>query len=384
MTNNWITGKRLQIAGSGTDISDLSKLKYAHLLVSRITSEILKLGGGLVVTIGNESFVKNEVIAKTFDWTVLETVNCHKMSTKWPKMQGAPIIAVGFENYEERIPVNRKALWNKLLAEHKVELQIVPPEMTFGGAMRQMQSKFGELLLTIGGSIGVYHLAQLYQASKKAVIPLNLSFNDGAFSASENLSKQIVKNYSEFFEFHPNSEALTAYSCLSLKTELIDPEQFVSCFTSFMDHLPEPTAFYVRLLNNSVPEFSKVETYFRNVVDPAIGRLGYRRFEMETDSSNEPFMNVELFSKLQFSSFVIVDISGIRPNCFLELGYALGIGKKVVITAIEGTKLPWDIGTIHCHFWSPIVADDKRIDALNGFFEKNMNKEPLIQRKTIF
>ena len=380
MTTNWIEGKRVQIAGSGTDKSDFSKLGYAHSIVRCLTSEILELGGGFVITIGEEPIVKNGNLAKTFDWTVLETVDCQKRSRKWPQTQGAPVIAVGFENYEERIPAGRKALWNKLLLEGKVELHIIPSETTFGGVMRQTQSKFGELLLIIGGSIGVYHLAQLYQASKKTIIPLNFSLNNDENSASEALSKHVIKDCKDFFEYQPANEALTAYSCLSLKNQTIDPEHFVSLLISFINHLPRPTVFYVRLLNNSLPEFSKVESYFRNVVDPVTRKLGYRRFEMETDSSDEPFMNVELFNKLHFSSLVIADLSGIRPNCFLELGYALGLGKKVVMTAIEGTKLPWDIETIHCHFWSAIASDSMRIDALKLFLQKNMNREPLILR----
>ncbi|XHH09565.1 MAG: hypothetical protein ACFCUE_02750 [Candidatus Bathyarchaeia archaeon] len=380
MAQKWIVGKRIQIAGSGTDKSDVSKLSYAHSLVRKIVTEFLENGGGFVVTIGEEPFIKTGELAKTFDWTILEMVNCHKKSRKWPSAQGAPVIAVGFENYEERIPTNRKALWNKLIADGKVELQIIPSEVTFGGIMRQTQSKFGDLLLTIGGSIGVYHLAQVYQASKKTIIPLNLSLNNSETSASEALSKHVIKDCKDFFEYQPVNEALTAYSRLSIKNENKEIEQFVDILTSFINHLPPPTAFYVRLLNKKLPEFNVVEGYFRNVVDPVITKLGYRRFEMETDYSDEPFMNIELFTKLHFSSLVIADLSGIRPNCFLEMGYALGLGKKVIMTAVEGTKLPWDTETIHCHFWSSDMTDEDRRNALRQFLEKNMNKEALVER----
>lgn len=175
MLTNWLVGKRVHIAGSATDTADLRQLRNAHSLVRQLATEILYRGGGFVVTIGEEPSVNKDGLAKSFDWEVLEEVDVSSQNIKWPKTQGAPVIAVGFENYEDRIPLNRKEVWNRLLSEGKVELQIVPSEMTFGGLMRKLQSEYGDLLLTIGGSIGVYHLAQLYQASKKPIIPLNLS-----------------------------------------------------------------------------------------------------------------------------------------------------------------------------------------------------------------
>ena len=64
-------------------------------------------------------------------------------------------------------------------------------------------------------------------------------------------------------------------------------------------------------------------------------------------------MNVAIFESLHFSSLAIVDVTGERPNCFIELGYALGTGNRVLVTAEEGTKLPFDQMMIPCHFWKP-------------------------------
>ena len=35
------------------------------------------------------------------------------------------------------------------------------------------------------------------------------------------------------------------------------------------------------------------------------------------------FINVGIFENLHFSSVAVVDVTGERPNCFIELGYAL-------------------------------------------------------------
>jgi hypothetical protein len=221
--------------------------------------------------------------------------------------------------YAGKIPEPREELWQSILANNKVELQLVPAELSVGGIMRQEQSKFGDFLLTFGGDLGVYHLSQLYQASKKPVIPINLTFVDEKPTASENLSHHVNREPKDFFDYNPIADSITAYSKLSLKNKLLNEESFCQCLLDFINHLPAPLVFYVRLLDRKNPDFSTVEQFFRKVVDKVIIKMGYQRFEMETDFSENIFMNVELFQKLRESSLVIADLTGVRPNCCLEL-----------------------------------------------------------------
>ena len=81
---------------------------------------------------------------------------------------------------------------------------------------------------------------------------------------------------------------------------------------------------------------------------------------------------------MHFSSVAIVDVTGERPNCFIELGYALR-GGRVLVTAEDGTELPFDQEMIPCHFWKPgdTVAEKKK--ALVEFWEKNINRPPIVK-----
>ncbi len=382
MKHEELRGKRIFIAGSIPDEANIERAKYAQVLTKHLAKCILSRGGGLIVTLGSEpKLTKDDAVAKIFDWTILEAVDEIQKypNAKWPNAQGAPVIAVGFGNWEERIPTDRRDLWERIFSTNKVELHIVPAEISVGGVMRQEQTKYGDILVTIGGHIGVHHLAQLFQASKKPVIPINLPLGNGQLTASEVLSNHAVKDPNDFFEYQPPRGAITAYSKLSLKLRILEVKDFGKRFFDFVNHLPQPIAFNVRLLNSQLLEFKDVEGFFRNVVDKVVADMGYRRFEMETDSSEEPFMNVELFEKLHFSALVIADLTGVRPNCCLELGYALALGKKVILTAMEGTKLPWDTEMIRCHFWSISETDVKRKALLESFMEKNINKMPLVR-----
>jgi nucleoside 2-deoxyribosyltransferase len=139
-----------------------------------------------------------------------------------------------------------------------------------------------------------------------------------------------------------------------------------------------PHAFYVRLLNSKVEEFSSVEHYFRSVVDPIVEKLGYRRLEMGAERTEHAFMNVEIFERLHYSDLVIVDVTGLRLNCFVELGYALGRGNSVIVMAQQGTVLPFDQSAIPTHFWSleSCIESNKRL--LLEFIERNLDRPPIV------
>ena len=59
----------------------------------------------------------------------------------------------------------------------------------------------------------------------------------------------------------------------------------------------------------------------------------------------------EIISGIRKSAFTIVDVSEPRPNVYYELGFAQGAGKRVIVTAIKGTTLPFDISDIAVIFW---------------------------------
>lgn len=59
----------------------------------------------------------------------------------------------------------------------------------------------------------------------------------------------------------------------------------------------------------------------------------------------------EIKRRIEASAFVIVDLTDLRPNVFYELGYADGLRKPLILTAREGTELPFDIKDQATLFW---------------------------------
>ena len=119
----------------------------------------------------------------------------------------------------------------------------------------------------------------------------------------------------------------------------------------------------MRLLNPDLPDFSDVQHFFDVVVQPVIeGELGYRLVVIDgRQAYDHARIDQEIFAKLHRSSVVLADITGGRPNCFLELGYALGRGLPTMVMAREGSNLPFDITTfLGLHWKSAGTAEDRR------------------------
>lgn len=374
-------GRRVQIAGSANSSYNIEEVQYSHNFVKSLSEKILENGGGLIVTLGEDPKHEEGNTSITFDWTVLESLKkCYDNKlVKWPKAQGAPIIAVGFGNALERIPDERKQLFDDIRETGCVELKLLNSKLNFGGLLREQQEVFGDVLITLGGGPGVNHLYQLYVNSRKHVIPTDLQLK-GKNDASLSLHKEALSNHNLFFHFTKQEKALSEFSKLSLKNNP-EIEKVTSNYINFLNNLRKPKAFYVRLLNQGNPQFIEVEKYFRNVVDPLIKEMGYERYEAGSNIINEGFMNVEIFKELHYSSLVVADITELRPNCLIELGYSLAMPKKTIIMAQETTHLPWDVNSIQCHKWKTDENDKTRKKNLRKFISLNINKEQLVSKQ---
>jgi len=79
--------------------------------------------------------------------------------------------------------------------------------------------------------------------------------------------------------------------------------------------------------------------------------LGFRCDRVTQENAGDRILP-EIVARIERAAFVIVDLTDLRPNAFYELGYADGMGRKVILTAQEGTQLPFDVKDMPTIFWS--------------------------------
>jgi hypothetical protein len=388
MTALPLLGRRIQISGSASAKTDPVLVGYAHDLVRSLVREIMAAGGGIVVGVGKEPRPEGaapDAPSVLFDWTALEAAaEClGRGFPPWPAVFGLPIVVASSEKAESEIPDNRRPLYEQLLRSGYLHVESIMPGSRAAVFLRQRQAPFGDGLVILGGGTGVEHSAELYLSRRKPVVPLDLplgaSREDGTGGATR-LARESRAEPARFFHFTSSfaTQEGAALAEIATRSGAVPASTIADRTVSLLTKVTRPGAFYVRLLNPAHPKFGTVESFFRDVVDPVVAEAGMRRIEMGADKNEFAFMNVAIFESLHFSSLAIVDVTGERPNCFIELGYALR-SNRVLVTAEDGTKLPFDQETIPCHFWKPgdSVADKKK--ALVEFWEKNINRPAIVK-----
>ncbi|HEY0377237.1 MAG TPA: hypothetical protein VGC87_09790 [Pyrinomonadaceae bacterium] len=388
MTLSGIHSRRVHISGSANKKTDSSIISYAHYLVSEVVQDVLLAGGGLVIGAGKEPRLDPtapDSPSLTFDWTALESAfNCIRTgSCAWGAPLEPPLVVVTSEKAESEIPDERRPLWRELLNSNQVRLEFIRVGARSGAMLRERQAQYGDILLTLGGGTGVEHLADLYIGRRRPVVPLDLPLGasrDDGTGGSERLAREALAEPGKFFTLQaPFAASANAFFYrLATRGGKENVHEVVKEIINLLQTLTRPKAFYTRLLNPAHPAFPRVEAFFRDVVDPFVEAASFERVEIGTNVTVYPYINVSIFEELHYADVAVIDVTGERPNCFIELGYALGRGLRVIMTAEEGTSLPFDQQAMPCHFWTASGTSAERQAALEDFWRKNVNRPPLV------
>lgn len=97
-------------------------------------------------------------------------------------------------------------------------------------------------------------------------------------------------------------------------------------------------------------------------------RCGIHAERVDEAQSNERITD-RILESIRKAEYVIVDLTGARPNVFYEAGYAQGLQKTPIYIAREGTKLEFDLKDYPIIFFKSMKglkdALEQRLHALN-------------------
>ena len=238
------------------------------------------------------------------------------------------------------------------------------------------------MLVVLGGGAGVEHAAELYLDEGKGILPIRCDL--GAVSEDGNgggsyLHSRALSDPATFFELRDGAGSATARLAALQIGRADEPPLAAEAVASLIADLKPPRAFYVRLLDRKSDDFEPVETFFREVVDPVVAAKGFTPHEVGRDQPLAAFVNLEIFEGLHRAALVVADLTGVRPNCMMELGYALARRRRVVISAMEDTQLPFDSDKLPTHFWSPDETPEAGRQAFRRWLERHLDMPPLVK-----
>jgi hypothetical protein len=386
-----IRGRRIHIAGSAAPDTPDALLRYAHELVEGLVRSLGRAGATFVVGAGKEPLVRPDDSyspSVIFDWTALATLHELLMDERVAAAgpQGRLVSTVATHKTEDQIPEYRRKVWRQLNDVGAVKIEFTEPGWTAGAVRRERQAQQGDLLIALSGGQGVEHLAQLYALAGKPVIPLDLDLGSSTYDGSggaARLAKSALAHPERFARFNDPEAAAGLLARTSTRSGTADVQEVVAVMGEVIRSLEPPSTFYVRLLNEEHEDFMHVERFFRYVVTPTVEGLGYRPVEMGRDASEYAWMNEAIFESLHHSAVTVVDLTGLRNNCFMEYGYALGRQQKVILTARKGTHLPFDTSAIDCHLWEEDAKDEARIASLETYWRRSIDRPPLVKPREL-
>ena len=383
-----LKGRRIHIAGSAGTNEDEGKLAYAHELVSELTFVLANAGAKFVLSFGAEPRLEGRQDGPSiiFDWSVAESVERSLTGGKAVASgEGGRLGAtIATSKTERQIPDERRPLFEKLRDADALSFGYLASGWTAGAVRRDRQATLGDVLIGIGGGEGIEHLARAYAARGKPVVPLDIhlgsSKGDGSGGAAR-LFERALETPADFFTLAAGHSAPDLLGRTNTREGHKPIEEVVASIIKLLKALEPPKVFYVRLLNDTVPEFASVESYFRDTVDPFVRSLGLEFKQMGIGRNEHAWMNEAIFDSLHHSSIVLVDLTTLRPNLFMELGYALGNRQRVIVTAKEGTNFPFDSFALEAFLWKETDAPLVRMAKLKAHWERNIEMPALVKTR---
>lgn len=378
------------IDGSVSDKADVELVRRCHRAVRCVTRGILKAGGGVVVSMGAEDCLvaDDPETARVFYWTVLDEVSRfvkERLGVGSSFEHPVAKIVCSQKARDEKTPPVREVQVQELLKARALVLKPLKANWNAGAYIREHQAREGDALVVLGGGEGVEHLASLYVERNCPVIPLDPKLggynNDGNGGAAALHS--LARSKPARFVEHEPARLPSELDLLSLQRSGTDPSIVADELVNLLERVVLPRAFFVRLLNPAVSEYVAVDNFFSDIVAPCVHELGYQADQIGARPGSDGFLNREIFQRLHGAAVVVADLTALRNNNFLELGYALGRPHKTIITAMDGTLLPFDSSAMSVHFWAKEQPTTDRLRLFRAFWDLNIERPSIVMPREL-
>jgi hypothetical protein len=192
-----------------------------------------------------------------------------------------------------------------------------------------------DVVVLIKGFEGTFRAANWAEIARKPLLPF-AAFGGAAAEIYQRELSDFDKKYSGRIERLEFEQLNSIKDWANHATDVIDLAEKVA----------ESRSVLVVMSYADHPYLKDAYGTFRRICH----ELGYS-CERVTEKNAVTRILPEILERIRQAAFIIVDLTDLRPNVFYELGYADGLGGKVIVTARKGTELPFDVKDIPTILW---------------------------------
>ncbi len=199
------------------------------------------------------------------------------------------------------------------------------------------QVQQADAVILVGGFEGTFRAANWARIAKKPLLPFT------AFGgAAERIYTQELNDFDQKY-----SGLVDQLEYEQLNSVKSDWEEHAADLIALAEKVAESRTVLVLM---SYAGLTDVEDAFDSFVQ-VCKELGYRCERLTEENAADRILP-DILERIERAAFAIVDLTGLQPNVFYELGYANGLGKRVIITARQDTELPFDVKDMPTIRWS--------------------------------
>jgi hypothetical protein len=196
-----------------------------------------------------------------------------------------------------------------------------------------------DAVLLVGGGDGTFRAANWARICRKPLLPVTL-FGGAAAPVFACEIEAFDSRYADRVERSRYEE---------LNSVTSDWGQLARSVVTLAEALSVPRQVAVLMSYAADPALDAVY----EVICHVCSNFKYRARRVEEENTLGRIVPA-IMKQIEQSAFVVCDLTGLRHNVFYEFGYAEGLRKPVVLSAREGTSLPFDIHDHPTLFWSGV------------------------------
>lgn len=86
----------------------------------------------------------------------------------------------------------------------------------------------------------------------------------------------------------------------------------------------------------------ELDSAYEGVIEPIVNEFGLTAIRVDKIQDSGK-INDQILENIAKSKFIISDLTGERPNCYYETGFAHALGKELILTIREKEKIHFDL-----------------------------------------